>query len=312
MANIIGKVALLQGHAYAKGPDGRERALKVGDVVYEGDVIVTAANSRVELAFEGGQHYLVRGNETVTLDKAVLGDELPEARDAALIGRVAESAEIARVIAEGGSLDELFEETAAGFNGGAANDGHGFVEIGRIREGVSGASYQYDTARERVQVGLPEGGRPDAKPTVPPTISVSAPDDTNDATPLITGSSNAPDGSLVTVTISQDGRTYVLTTTTIGGAFSIDAPPMADGPYTVTARITDAFGNSAFASDDGSLDTVAAVPTISLNPNVTADHIVNAAETGGTVTITGVVGGEAPAAASATLTGMGRVSPGLG
>jgi len=87
MANIVGKVALLQGQAYAKNADGSQRLLKVGDVVYEGEVIVTAANSRVELDFDGGQHFLLREKETVTLDSAVIGNEPPEARDAALIKR---------------------------------------------------------------------------------------------------------------------------------------------------------------------------------------------------------------------------------
>ena len=56
---------------------------------------------------------------------------------------------------------------------------------------------------------------------------------------------------------------------------------------------TDAAGNTATATDDQAytVDTVAPVASITLDA-ITADNIVNAAEAGGTVAVTGTVGGD--------------------
>ena len=49
------------------------------------------------------------------------------------------------------------------------------------------------------------------------------------------------------------------------------------------------------------VDLTAAAPTITLNSNITADDVINAAEAGGNVAITGVVGGEASVGDTVTL-----------
>jgi len=140
MAAVVGKVAVVQGQAFARAKDGTQRPLKVGDVVYENEVIVTAENSRVELEFDSGKLFLLRANETATLDSAVVGSELPDNRNAALLDRVGELAEITRAIAEGSSLDQLLEETAAGLTGDGEGGSHNLVQILRIVEALVPAS----------------------------------------------------------------------------------------------------------------------------------------------------------------------------
>ena len=56
---------------------------------------------------------------------------------------------------------------------------------------------------------------------------------------------------------------------------------------------TDAAGNATTATDDQAytVDTVAPAASITLDA-ITADNIVNAAEAGGTVAVTGTVGGD--------------------
>ncbi|MGB7645584.1 MAG: retention module-containing protein, partial [Pseudomonas fluorescens] len=131
MANegkVIGTVSLIEGQAFARGTDGKQRPLHLGDQVFEGEIIVTGENGRVELSLDDGHKFLLRNHETVTLDAAVIGNDLPDAKDAALLGRVSEATDITRAIAEGSSLDQLLEETAAGLTGGdSGNNGHNFV-----------------------------------------------------------------------------------------------------------------------------------------------------------------------------------------
>ena len=138
--NIIGKVVALQGQAIIKSPDGKQHQLKVGDVVYENDVIVAAPGAQVELAFDSGHNYLVRQNETVTLDASVFASAQTDIAKAALLPADASPQNITNAIIGENSLDKLLEETAAGLGGGDASDGSNFVRLERIAESVTPAS----------------------------------------------------------------------------------------------------------------------------------------------------------------------------
>jgi hypothetical protein len=138
--NIIGKITALTGQATAT-LNGVSRVLHVGDPVYEGEVVVTATGGYVQIAFNSGEDFLVRANETVTLDPTVFGVEVPSGQDAALTDSAKATEELAKVIAGNGSLDSLFEETAFGFSPGGAQEGHSFVQLLRISEAVGATSY---------------------------------------------------------------------------------------------------------------------------------------------------------------------------
>src|SRR6185295_18277401 len=81
---------------------------------------------------------------------------------------------------------------------------------------------------------------------------------------------------------------------------------VADADLTIQASVTstDAVGNIGTANDSESytVDVTLPVPTITLNSNITADDVINAAEAGGTVAITGTVGGDAAVGDTVTLT----------
>ncbi|WP_312267022.1 Ig-like domain-containing protein, partial [Neisseria sp.] len=109
--------------------------------------------------------------------------------------------------------------------------------------------------------------------TTAPTITVDAPDNSNDNTPTITGKTDAPVGSPVTVTVTDsEGNTQVVTTTVKpDGTYSVDVPnPLPEGDYGVTATVKDPAGNEGNATDPGSVDTTA--PTITVvAPDNTSD-----------------------------------------
>ncbi|WP_077403016.1 Ig-like domain-containing protein [Cellulophaga omnivescoria] len=68
--------------------------------------------------------------------------------------------------------------------------------------------------------------------------------------------------------------------------------PGEGNTLTVTASITDTAGNtSTNGSDSARIDTILPIPTLTIN-DVTADNTVNSAETAGSITITGSVGGD--------------------
>ncbi|EKF9784547.1 Ig-like domain repeat protein, partial [Vibrio cholerae] len=127
-----------------------------------------------------------------------------------------------------------------------------------------------------------------------PVITVDAPDNTNDATPTITGTSDAPAGSTVTLVVTDaNGNQQTLTATVQPeGSYSVDVTtPLAEGSYTVTATVTDPAGNTGTATDNGSVDVTA--PTLSVdapdNTNDTTPTITGKTDAAGGSTVTIVV-----------------------
>ncbi|WP_218185974.1 retention module-containing protein, partial [Pseudomonas sp. URMO17WK12:I4] len=157
-------------------------------------------------------------------------------------------------------------------------------------------------------VGTATASRPYTVDTTAPVITVDAPAITNDTTPTIVGTTDAPVGSTVTLTITQ-GTTVLTTTATVvaGGTYSADVPAgLVEGPYSVDAKVTDAAGNTGSATDTGAIDTTAPVPTISLDANITPDDVINSTEATQQIPVTGTVGGDAKVGDTVTLTVNGK------
>ena len=116
-------------------------------------------------------------------------------------------------------------------------------------------------------------------------------------------------GDTITLTLVDGTTTTTYTgTTTNGTTFSINVPGTdltADDDLTIAASIetTDVAGNTGTGTDTESytVDVTAPAPTVTLD-NVTADNIINAAEEGGNIAITGTLGGDAAAGDTVTLT----------
>ncbi|WP_421192072.1 retention module-containing protein, partial [Aeromonas enteropelogenes] len=114
-----------------------------------------------------------------------------------------------------------------------------------------------------------------------PVITVEAPDNTNDTTPSITGTTDAAPGSTITLVVTDaNGNQQTLTATVQpDGSYSTDVvTPLPDGDYDVIASVTDPAGNKRMVSDNGSVDTTANI-TVSLD-DVNADNAANAPITG--------------------------------
>ncbi|MGL5039806.1 MAG: retention module-containing protein, partial [Aeromonas sp.] len=146
--------------------------------------------------------------------------------------------------------------------------------------------------------------------TTLPTITVDVPLNTNDTTPTITGTSDAAAGTTVTIVVTDSvGISQTLTTTVqADGRYSVDViTPLPEGGFTADATIIDPAGNQAGASGDGIVDTTPPVGlTIVLDPNITPDDVINAAESGGNIPVSGTVDGEFKIGDTVTLTVNGK------
>ncbi|ESN54489.1 Ig-like domain-containing protein [Enterobacter sp. MGH 16] len=146
--------------------------------------------------------------------------------------------------------------------------------------------------------------------TVAPTVTIStvADDDiVNNAEQLagqtIRGTTTAEQGQ--TVTVSFNGHSYQAT---VGadGSWSVFVPGrdflgLSDGEYTITASVSDRAGNPGSATHDVTLN--GDVPTITIN-TFAQDDIVNAAEHGTPLVVSGTT--DAPAVQTVTLTLNGK------
>ncbi|WP_334645460.1 BapA-related adhesin SiiEA [Escherichia marmotae] len=153
---------------------------------------------------------------------------------------------------------------------------------------ITDAAGNIDDASRTVTVNL-------TSPTI--GINTIATDDVINATEKgadlqITGTSNQPAGTTVTVTLN--GQNYTATTDASGN-WSTTVPASAvsalgEANYTVTANVTDSAGNSNSASHSVLVNS--ALPAVTINA-VATDDIINAAESGNAQTISGQVTGAA-------------------
>ncbi|MEI8618140.1 Ig-like domain-containing protein [Pseudoalteromonas sp. B193] len=87
----------------------------------------------------------------------------------------------------------------------------------------------------------------------------------NDTTPTIAGTSDAPQGSEVTIVVTDSsGAAQTMSATVLAnGTWSIPVPvAIAEGAYTISASVSDAAGNDTTATGAGEIDTTA--PTLVL------------------------------------------------
>ncbi|MGY3859927.1 retention module-containing protein, partial [Aeromonas intestinalis] len=308
-------ITQLKGKVYLVAADGSQIPLAEGDVLPK-DAVVLAPDGA---SFQGGE-------TTFTLSPTK--EPIPAAEDILLAQNNAaqtpdDIAALQQAILEGVDPTKAFEASAAGGAPAAGNAGGvagasgngGFVSIDRTGDATIAAA-GFDTANpdEPGIVAEARDGEDENVDLTAPVITVSAPDNTNDKTPTLTGTTDALPGSTVTllVTDANGNQQTLITTVNPDGSFSVDViTPLADGPYDVTASVTDPSGNTGIATDNGSVDSTAPALAIELDANITQDDVINAAESKQDIAVTGRVGGDVKEGDTVTLTVNGKTFTGL-
>ncbi|MEZ6975958.1 MULTISPECIES: retention module-containing protein, partial [unclassified Aeromonas] len=304
-------VTQLKGKVYLVAADGSQQPLAEGDILPKNAVLITPEGA----SFKGG-------NQTFTLSPTNEQQAEDETSQEPLLAQNVPSdnpndiAALQQAILGGADPTKAFEASAAGgapaagggIGGVAGASGNGgFVTIDRTGDATIAAA-GFDTTYQ-TDAGVTADALPGEEnrliDLVPPVITVSAPDNTNDTTPTITGTTDAAAGSTVTllVTDANGNQQILITTVNPDGTFSVDVTtPLPDGSYTVTGSVTDPAGNTGTATDDGSVDSTAPDLAIELDVNITADDVINAAEAGQQIPVSGTVSGEFKAGDTVTLT----------
>ncbi|MCP4335294.1 MAG: Ig-like domain-containing protein, partial [Gammaproteobacteria bacterium] len=287
------------------------------DQINEGDVLTTGISTQIVLEFYDGQKLQLGENTEILLDESVFASLNAYPDD-----RADQLAELQSLIVEGIDLAEL-EATAAGASGDSANALHqasvysregseGIVEtrVTPFNNGGSSFNEQNPLGDDPVLVAADTTeDSPAATPTTtppvspPPAASISVDSITADdvinaveAGGLINVSGSvggdASPGDAISFTIN--GTSYN-GSVGAGSTFSISvagADLAADNSFTASVAGTDAAGTaySATTTSTHGVDTSASA-TISVDP-ITADDVVNAAESAASINVTGSVGGD--------------------
>ncbi|WP_323070462.1 retention module-containing protein, partial [Aeromonas jandaei] len=277
-------VTQLKGKIYLLAADGSRKLLVEGDVLPKGAVIVSP---------DGGS--FMGGNQSFNVQPAGQPSESAEEGDAPQLAQNGTPSDInalQQAILGGADPTKTFEASAAGgapaAGGGGvggvagASGNGGFVTIDRVGDAtISQAGF--DTTNP-VDTGVIANALPGTDnqliDLVPPVITVSAPDNTNDTTPTLTGTTDAPAGSIVTLLVTDaNGNQQTLTAiVNPNGTFTVDVvTPLAEGSYTVTASVTDPAGNTGTATDNGNVDSTApSAPQVEILDG--ADNVISANE----------------------------------
>ena len=264
-----GTVREVVGQAIIRRPDGIETPLLPGAPVRAGDIILTRQDSIVEI---------------------VEDPPVPPAVAAA-------PSEIAGTIAaiEAGAPDAVPAATLGAGEGSGLQPG---LRVDRIVETLSplgGDALAQDSAAGADDADTRARAPEDGLVATPPAIEITAPPLSNDDTPTLTGSTDAPPGSVVTIVVTDSTGNRQTITVPVGedGRFSAEVPqPLADGAYSVTGVVTTPGGSRGSDATVGTIDTTPPAPTIALDP-IAGNDVLDSTEAGGTVTLSGRTGGDA-------------------
>lgn len=280
----VATVIAIEGQAFARDPAGQMRALKAGDVLLEGDTIVTMPGGQVQLAFLDGQMLTLLPDETFQFSAETSTGTRPEVAEAAL--PAGEADRIIQALERGEDIDDLLDPTAAGLQGGGENGGSSFVRLLRIAEGVGSTSFEFESAEtapsQFVEINQALAATNfDTTPPVP-TITLA----TNVTADDVINAAEAATDIAITGTVGGDAKAGDIVTLTVNGVaytgavaagltFSINVPGaalVADNDKVIDAAVTttDDAGNSATASTSDSYMIDLSAPSVEVD-------IVNAA-----------------------------------
>ncbi len=145
-ANAVGEVTATTGEVFAKNPDGQVRRLAVGDKIFEGEVIITANGSSVEINMFNGPALNLAEQQSVVIDSQVASSAQDATAGAISELGSTEAAKVTQILNRGDQQDfNLLLEQEAAAAGLTDGDGGGnsFVDLVRNVESVPVTDFDF-------------------------------------------------------------------------------------------------------------------------------------------------------------------------
>ena len=294
-AQVIAKVSSLSGEAFARDSSGKMRRLKVGDVIREGESVVSADGGQVILQLADGRTMTVRPGEVAKIDAEVGAPIKPDAADSSLVNNQKGFQKIAKAITGGGDLDSLLEQEApaAGAVGTGGNEGHSFVEFLRVVETVDPLAFQFGAGAARSLPSFDQAPLATNIDVTAPALTARLDDSsdsgvkgdgiTNDKTPTISGTGEP--GATILVTMPGTGEKLTTTVKPDGSWTVTPGVDLPNGPGTVLVKETDPSGNVTEAKVplviDAEVPNNGAAPLVEITEDANNDGFINRQEAQG-------------------------------
>ncbi|CAG35245.1 Ig-like domain-containing protein [Desulfotalea psychrophila] len=303
---LSGKIQAVTGLVTARTSEGEVRELRVGDFVYENDTIITADGASLSIIQEDGNLINLAGNEQLLLDESVLAAIDPS--DAVSDEQSALQDAIVQALAEGKSIDDVLEKTAAGTEGSGGS--YDFIDsdyyAGDASKGDVG-TYLLGTENDGQVPDVSDqfyddvGDVDDETATAAPKVEIT--EDINDDGTISNTEIDGTVGVLVNTPVgtvigdvlnitNSDGiiTDYPITQDILDNGLSLEYDRPADGTaITVSATLTDQADNiSGSGSGTATMgDTTATVaPTVVISEDRDTDGTISNTEIDGKVDVT--------------------------
>ncbi len=243
-STALAVVVTVSGQVVARSEHGQVRTLRVGDRLAAGEVVLTARDAQVELAFADNERLTIDGNRTVTLTGELVEALRPSIDEAELQPETAD--DLIATILGGGEFEQLLEATAAGPGGaGDGGDGSSFVRLLRITEAVSGNDYEFANAK----LGASTSPESDDSQRAPAAAAdfVSTDEDTPLLIDVLTNDTD-PNGDSLTITGVTQGNNGSVSLDPQSGLPIYTPNPDFNGTDSFSYTISDPAGNTSTAT----------------------------------------------------------------
>ncbi len=245
-----GTVVFVQGDAYLRDVSGKLTAVKPGDPVGEGQVIVTGPGAVVELQLATGAKVSVGPDRELLLNDDFFATTTPERTENVISSQGAEADKVIQALNNGKDPFADLEDPAAGLAGGGVGDQtHDFVRLVRVLEEVTPLAFQYSSSSDGIDFLPLNAGNvfptttiANNPPVATPDPAVAATKDTPVTFPVL-GNDTDADGDTLTVTGASANNGTV--TVNPDGSLSYKPNPDFHGTDTVTYTIADGKGGTA-------------------------------------------------------------------
>ena len=313
-SQAIATVVAVTGHALARDAAGNTRSLKPGDVLLEGETVITSAGGRVELATLDGALLGIGENQSVAMSGELSAATRAHATEAQIADGSVE--QVLQALEQGANLDDVLEAPAAGLSGGDGGDGSSFVRLLRVSEGVDPLQFEYAQAQAQqlgVEYQSTEFGDqpaelsedeptpvPQPQPEPDPVIPVPPGPPAVNTPPVAVNDSLTTDqdvalnfggGTLLSNDSDADGDP--LSIVGVGAPGNGTLTDNGDGTYTYTPNAGFSGSDSfTYTISDGQGGTSTATVTVTVNPVVVVADVSDVTVTEGddavfTVTLSG-------------------------
>ncbi|MEQ9880110.1 Ig-like domain-containing protein [Pectobacterium aroidearum] len=309
---MIGVIKFVIGQVFIVALDGSQRLLVAGDRVYSGEEVVTGANGAVSITLPDGK--------TLDLGRDSRWSDVSNASSQSSADVANDVAAIQDAIAQGADPTQVLEATAAGNDDtGEAGDGGGghfnptvvlnlTAEVVTTPIGYDTAGVSFTDRASSVLDGVDSSttlltAAADTTDTTPPSVTIVINSDgtisfvfTKPPVGFDLTDITVTNGSVTNLVQDPNDPTRWTATLTPAANFEGEARvSIPDGSYTDAAGIPGTGGSEAVT-----VDTLPPVASISID-DVTSDNVINAAESGQTIVVTGKVDNDVKAGDAITV-----------